>query len=84
MALGLGSVGLVIHAVPYFGRCSGLGFHVSRVSVSRCQTGLKKTCRCLMYSVWPVVGEALAEIGDLWGAWRVLMRELLYRELRLE
>lgn len=37
-----------------------------------------------MYSVWPVVGEALAEIGDLWGAWRVLMRELLYRELRLE
>jgi hypothetical protein len=26
-------------------------------------------------SLWPVVGEALAEVGVLWGAWRVMMDE---------
>jgi hypothetical protein len=54
-----------------------------RVTVSvAVELGTKRHCGYLMYLLWPVVGEVLAEIGVSGELWRVLMDELLQQENR--
>jgi hypothetical protein len=50
------------------------GFHMS----SHVNLDLRRHVN--VQGIWPVVGEALAEVGVWWGAWRATMDELSHRD----